>query len=1082
MADLNSIDAEIKKLESLKTAKMSMLSVEKSINNALLYSTNMRKKYTDALSAAATVQRDLMDKEEKLASSIERTLDASKKAYKQVVKDRIARDRHLSSLKKLEKAGKKDSKAIKEHTEAVFNLDSAIKNGTDSINTYGESLREAYGEVDKLSGNADKIKRSFDALSKVDNKNIGSFEDLNKLTDQRIRLMRHQLNIQEKGGHISSDENKDLQEKLGHIEEMYSIQGDLIKRKVSDNLAPMVDELTKEASSKIDPKKFKKDSKKEMGRALYSAESQKGLSTRMSQLGNLKSLLSPKSSFGDKMASAKSARGAQADMQKLNDVMKVTGKSALGASGMMNMLGSALGSLGKLGWIGLILQAVTAVAGAVNELDKFIKGFNQTFAKLQGPTVMMKDAKKSMRDFSDSIFNLQRNLKYGLRSEEIIGMFQGIAESGMSLQGLLNKVQGGYGKMIEESAKVSLNFGVSVQEAGSMLGEQMTDLKASVDEASEGFKVLSYDASIAGIQSQKFYQATYAAAEALSYYGKFLGTASSTLKNFQQQGGMGFKDAQKQANDMTNMFKNMDKNSRVAFMSMSGGVESYRKDFIKLQEDSKASIAKHIEAIATKRKDVEEAKKRGDKETVDRISAEIKAEEDQLTVAEKTFAMASTAAKSNAQDMAMYLEMISDKVGEKMGDYFRTLKKQHGPDVFKDTRAMVEHMKAILPISDEFAMQMVGTIQTTREGLKRMSADVEELVSTLPRDKQSTFYKDIEKVIKRSTHQGVINMAEVQSGLDTYSKATGVDVSRIKDYLEKFPNATKELMEKGLGAFVKDIDDITLKEGKIVEKITGEKDAEAAKRLDDLVKGTNTIADFFGIQGDQLKYIAASSTPQQILTDAAIATARSTGGILDFMTGKWGTGREKSEKRLNEAVEKKLGSEIKELKYTQLKLQEEATSTKDKEKKESLLSQVSAIDKLVKEKGASGETVMNATIDAQKMFDKDKPVNVAPVKAEGDYKASTGGYALLSKGDVVVNAKNMSTGIGGDLGAFAGTAASEMVRSMGPSGASTKAAPTIPVQITIGSVSGDPEEFLKRIKPAIEQAFERMYFDKQKRK
>jgi hypothetical protein len=50
MADLNLLDAEIKKLEQLKDAKMRLLSVEKDINTSILYSTGVRKKYSDALS------------------------------------------------------------------------------------------------------------------------------------------------------------------------------------------------------------------------------------------------------------------------------------------------------------------------------------------------------------------------------------------------------------------------------------------------------------------------------------------------------------------------------------------------------------------------------------------------------------------------------------------------------------------------------------------------------------------------------------------------------------------------------------------------------------------------------------------------------------------------------------------------------------------------------------------------------------------------------------------------------------------------------------------------------------------------
>ena len=135
---------------------------------------------------------------------------------------------------------------------------------------------------------------------------------------------------------------------------------------------------------------------------------------------------------------------------------------------------------------------------------------------------------------------------------------------------------------------------------------------------------------------------------------------------------------------------------------------------------------------------------------------------------------------------------------------------------------------------------------------------------------------------------------------------------------------------------------------------------------------------------------------------------------------------------------------------------------------------------LLTDAGMKAEERALADIAASKKAEEKALASRESVTTQKDYKARSGGYALLSKGDVVVNAKNMSSGVGGDLGAFAGTAASDMIRSMPSS--SSGVAPQIPVNINIGSVSGDPEQFLNRIKPAIEQTFERMFYEKQKRR
>jgi len=1086
MADLNSMDAEIKRIKEITESNLSLLASQRKVQESLLYSTNTRKKYTNALTAAAELQRDLTKREREQESALKSNSGALIAHMKNNKKLKFEQEKLLKVQKSLKGSNKKNSEEYKKNKRLINEYHKSIKESEEAIKSYQEAMEGNVKTAKDLRSNSKGLKKIFDDVAKIDSTRVVSQEELNDLTKKRIALMKAEYGIYEKRGDLSSEEAKDLKAQLDDLEEMHQIQGDLIKRGVPEKLSPMVSDLTKSAEGLTDRKKFKKDPTKEIGRARTQAEYKAGFSLKKEQAESLRAIFSGKTGLKEKLGAAKSYGAAGKGLEDLDSVMKTTGKTAMGTGAMFKMLGAAMGSLGKLGWIGLIIQAVTTIANAVNELDKFIKGFNQTFAKLQGPTVMMGDVRKSMKQFSSAIFDLQRNLKYGLKSEEITGMFQSISESGMNLQGILQRVSGGYNEVIEKAAKIHLNFGVSMEEAGAMLGEQMTDLKSTVDEASESFKVLSYDASIAGIQSQKFYQATYAAAEGLSYYGKFLNSASNTLKDFQKQGGMGFKDAQQQTQAMTNLFKNMDDNSRVAFIEMSGGVEAYRKDFIKLEEDSKAAITKHLTKLGDMRSELAAAKKRGDQDAIKRIEDQIKAEEDQLTTAQKTLAMAGVAAKSNAQDMAMYLDMLSDKAGEKLAAYFKDLRDNRGVDVFStETRAMVEHMMAVSKVSREFAVQMVTTIKTSRLGIEQMAKDMKGLVDTLPLDKKSTFGEDIQKIIKRSTKDGQLNMAKVKEGLDKYGEEAGIETSQIYDYLDKFPNAVQEFLKKGYNGVIKDIEQITLDEQKKTEKVYETGNVEQTKRLEDLVKGTHTIGDFLDINTEYLKHFAATSAPQEILADAAIATARSTGAILDFIQGRWP--KSKEQKKLEETKAK----DIEDLLYEAKMLMVQSSKTSDKDTKARLVKEsISRQDEaeilaegkksLLTDAGMKAEERALADIAASKKAEEKALASRESVTTQKDYKARSGGYALLSKGDVVVNAKNMSSGVGGDLGAFAGTAASDMIRSMPSS--SSGVAPQIPVNINIGSVSGDPEQFLNRIKPAIEQTFERMFYEKQKRR
>lgn len=1171
MADLRNIEAEIKNLENLKNTYGSLLTTEKNVNNAILYSTGVRKRYTDVLTAAADAQKDLLAKEEKLSRAITHSSSELKKAFIRHKALKNERRDLLEQQAKLVASGKKGNKEWKKNNDQLQTIRASFKNTSSAIKEYEKDMHDAIAETKGLAGNAAKMKGTFEALARVDNKSIRSFADLNKLAEIRSSIMEKQWDIQYKSGTITKEERDHLKKNNKELSTMYGLQGKMLKGKTSTSSHGLIDELTGEAEGLTDTKKIgtgkgsKKRAKAEMGKALYAAESRKGVSLRGSQLESLKTLFSTRSSFGSKMGAAKSFKGADKELGKLNDVMKVTGKSALTAGGTMKMLGSALGSLGKLGWIGLIIQAVAAVGKAVNRLDKFLKGFNQTFAKLQGPTVMMGDVSKSMEGFTDSIFNMQRNLKYGLKSEEITGMFQGISESGMSLQGVMKNVSGGYNKLIEDAARVHLDFGVSMEEAGAMLGEQMTDLKSSVDDASESFKVMAYDASLAGIQSQKFYQATYAAAESLSYYGKFLNTASNTLKNFQQQGGMGFKDAQEQTQEMTNLFGNMDKRMRIAFMDMSGGVEAYRADFVKLEADSKKAIEDHLTSLGNKRKELADAKNKGDKEAVARIENEISAEKDLLKTQQKTYAQAGRAARGNAQDMALSLELLSDKVGEKLGDYFKTLKDRDNLNIFdpEQAAAMEVHMTTILGVSDKFARKMMDSIATTRVGIEQMAKDLD---AVLPESDRSAFKDTFAKIIKDNTDKtGKQNMKAIKNALTMTGKLSAEGIDSIMENLNTYPNAVQEFMEKGLEGVKNDISNIVLGELKTTEQVTGESAEAQNKRLDELVNNTHTIEDFIGIGKENAEYLLANNDLQKGASLAAIQTAKGVGNILSFITGRWGKGKEKILRNMEKSDlyrgMKDIGAAMKVLEAGKKQTTDENKKKeyqaeidrlkKDYEHREKVTKKMygeELADQIIRGAAEAGmekarsifEGKMNAessikakrdeaaglkgtdpikakkleqeadkmqrdfAVQKSRMAYSQKTVELflnktaedaitgvqnkiteattKPVDVKKDFRATSKGHAWLSEGDVVMNNPKMADGINGGLGSFSGLALNEMMKSMGPMANKTAPAPNIPVSITIGSVSGNPEEFLKSIKPAIEQAFDRMYYDKQKRR
>lgn len=88
------------------------------------------------------------------------------------------------------------------------------------------------------------------------------------------------------------------------------------------------------------------------------------------------------------------------------------------------------------------------------------------------------------------------------------------------------------------------------------------------------------------------------------------------------------------------------------------GIADYKKDFTKLEEDSRAAIDKHLERLDNLRSELEEAKKSGDSEAVARLEKQIQVVEIQLATAENTMYTASAALQANSQELSTYLDML----------------------------------------------------------------------------------------------------------------------------------------------------------------------------------------------------------------------------------------------------------------------------------------------------------------------------------------------------------------------------------------------------------------------------------------
>ena len=141
---------------------------------------------------------------------------------------------------------------------------------------------------------------------------------------------------------------------------------------------------------------------------------------------------------------------------------------------IVDALGAALGFLGKMNWIFAVISAISSLVSAGVELEKFLKGLNKTFLSMAGSTLGSGNIVKNMKDFNDATFDLSRNLKLGLKQEEVQGMFKAVSEGGQAPQVIK---AGGYGKVIEMVKKSSIDLGLTFEDTGKIINDQMMKSK-----------------------------------------------------------------------------------------------------------------------------------------------------------------------------------------------------------------------------------------------------------------------------------------------------------------------------------------------------------------------------------------------------------------------------------------------------------------------------------------------------------------------------------------------------------------------------------------------------------------------------
>lgn len=854
--------------------------------------------------------------------------------------------------------------------------------------------------------------------------------------------------------------------------------------------------------------------------------------------GKIKGLMSARG-IGGHIEAAKGIGETIGKLKDLTGILGGVGKGAKGAAGMFGMLGTAMGMLGKIGWIGLIISAVTMIAKTINELNKFVKEYNKSFVKMYGPTVAMKDVSKSMKTFTDSVFDMNRNLKYGLKAEDIMGLFDAMSAGGLSLQGVGKRVTGGYNDVILQAAKLSKDFGVDMSAMGGMIADQMINLKASLDDVSKAMEAMAYDATIAGISSQKFYEAVTTATDSLAYYGNYLKSTSALLRTFAERGAMPFKDAAKEAQDIMNVFKGMETTKKMGFIQIVGEP--------RVREDMALRAAQLKDEESALDDQIETAKRVGEIDRANALEQE-KANKKRIRINLEAYS------KGDIQALATGLDYMADK----SVDYMITaLHKVGVVDIF-DTDNLLAKSKILAESAGVPAEALTKLLETGRvvlDDAKKSAEFIGDKFEKIPKE-SSDKLKEVMSGFMLSIKKGdVIDEDQMRAILNNFVSSGGELGMDIEDFINQFKKNAFALDAAVSGVHL-NVEDMRkyaedyFKQG--VSFTSGV--ADQNKRIDDIVKNTATFEDFLGIGKENMKYMAAMAGGgklQDMANQAAMVTAQRVGGILGLLQ-KWITGDQSSyvtdekfmekggafdqiaaasktqimlqrkygdlqakyDKTVSPADKKILDKQMAQVK-NQIKLSEEfikflskdkqdlasgavykgaEEAQKDIEEKTKLESRKSELEAKLKGGKLSGADAGSVTAEIdetnRKLDDLNKAINIIPagpiggeikepVKsapvAEGDFEAMTGGMTNVSKGDMVIDSGSLAKGLSGSKGQFV----SKLIPDAGGAAGSS-----VVVHMNFGDLHEihDVDGFLKEVGPAMKQLVARELFETKKRK
>ena len=726
-----------------------------------------------------------------------------------------------------------------------------------ALNKLVDKEEKLLGDVEKRRGALKQFHSEMNKATSVQTKTVAEY---NEAIVKTSMVFKRQEQVLKRAGL----RGKNLYSELKKEEKAYH-----------DNVLKHASERVKTMQSLDSPDRgTRKEAQKKFSGEFLGSKGAGGIASGAKDILGIKS-----QTMGNMGSAFKTGKGATekigASFKNMFGQMKDAGGGIMSFSGAMKALGTAMKGLN---WIGLLVGGLKAVVSLVNDLDKMIKGLNKSWQQMAGSPVLMRSVSGSMKEFNDSIYNVGRNMRLGLKASNIQDFFKAMSTAGLSLEGVSQKA-GTYNAAIEKGFKLSKQFGVSFTDMGSMMTNQMMNLRSSLEDVGDAFKNMSYDAAVAGVQSQKFYQVVESASMSLSFYGNYLKSTSSMLRSFSETGLMGFKDASETVQTLMGTIKGMGMDQRRSLVSILG-----EDEVLKMMNDRVKKMDAAINKQTLQVDDLEKSAAGG--EDVD-ANKQLKAAKDRLHAAKMDrMNLQESIRTGDITAMSGQLDVLSDevlksaaKVMNNLGvDFFENkaaayaiLQDKMGWGIDTVNKAMKRSNVVLTMMDDQFGTFAKTMSDNTKANKLKTLA---QQVSTFFNDPQLSPFTSMEKMIQ--------DVESELSGMELSSNEVNDAISLIKEggtVFSKFVNEVGEASEKGAkGLSSKLMKALATTAGVVTP---GSKGADLPnKRLEELVKQTTPLADYLEIGKENVKYALASSDLQSSIALAAAKTAMNTSGIL----------------------------------------------------------------------------------------------------------------------------------------------------------------------------------------------------------